>query len=115
MSDAVPGLEVSLSSPTPAALLAEVHGDLDIATVPRLHARLADALGAHRLVVVDLIGVRFLGAAGITALLRLREQTQGHHGAFRVVAAGSVLRLLSIVDLVATLDVHSTQVDALRA
>lgn len=111
---AFPGLEVVLSSPVPATLLAEVHGDLDIATVPHLHARLADAPGPHRLVVVDLTEVGFLGAAGITALLRLREHTHGHDAAFRVVAAGPALRLLSIVDLLTTLEVHPTRAGALR-
>ena len=108
------GCQVLVTTRPPATLLAEVRGDLDVATVPHLSARLATAPGPHRLVVLDLTAVQFLGAAGITALLRIRERVRGHHGTFRVVApAGPVLRLLSMVDLATTLDVRSTQTDAL--
>jgi anti-sigma B factor antagonist len=45
-----------------------VHGDVDIATAPRLTAALEDLGERYAKVVIDLADVRFMDSAGLTAL-----------------------------------------------
>jgi anti-anti-sigma factor len=52
-------------------------GELDIATVPRLHTRLEDVIARGRGdVQVNMTGLRFCGAAGINELLRARRSLE---------------------------------------
>lgn len=113
-----PVLRVALSSPTPSALLAEVHGELDLLTAPQLRSRLTHALtgSRHTVLVTDLTDVQFLGAAGISALLQAREHAHQHRIAFRVVATHRpVLLPLTLLDLTTTFDVHPSRAQALAA
>ncbi|MBB2506446.1 MULTISPECIES: STAS domain-containing protein [Pseudonocardiaceae] len=113
-----PAFRVALSSPTPSALLAEVHGELDLLTAPQLRSRLTHALtgSRHTVLVTDLTDVRFLGAAGITALLQAREHAHQRRIAFRVVATHRpVLLPLTLLDLTTTFDVHPSRAQALAA
>ena len=111
-----PPFRVVLRSPTPAALVAEVHGELDLATASPLQTRLGHVLAGteHTVLVMDVSNVRFLSATGISALLCVREYAHRRGIAFRLVATHSpVLRPLSLLGLTATLDIHPSRERAL--
>jgi anti-anti-sigma factor len=54
---------------TPALLVLEVSGDIDLDTAPTLQAALTSAIERHRYVCCDLAGVGFFGAAGANTIL----------------------------------------------
>ena len=73
-ADGRSSLDVKTRHPRPGAAVVTVRGEVDLATVPRL----ADELNAlcrtpHHQVLVDLSGVGFLSACGVTALLDLEQ------------------------------------------
>ncbi|MFD7701569.1 STAS domain-containing protein [Streptomyces caelestis] len=62
------------TSPTPAALVLEVAGDLDHTNAQRLRRAARQAtLPAGRLLAVDLGGLSFCDSSGITALIAVRS------------------------------------------
>ncbi|MGW5053840.1 STAS domain-containing protein [Actinokineospora sp. NPDC004072] len=110
-------LHIAAGTPEPGTLVLTVSGELDLATAPRLDAILAATvlLERHRLVVVDLTGVGFLGVAGITALMRHHDRALEHGIGFRLVASSrAVLRPLDLLELTGAFDIHPTVGSALR-
>jgi anti-anti-sigma factor len=62
-----------------AAGALHVSGELDLAAVPELRARVRAAAATRGAAVVDLSGVEFIDVAGLTALSSLaHEARQGH-------------------------------------
>jgi anti-anti-sigma factor len=56
--------------PTAAGAVVTVHGEVDVATAPRLRTEIAAlTLGRGQLLVVDLAGVTFCDSSGISALI----------------------------------------------
>ncbi len=67
-------LSVAARRAPPAAMVLTVRGSVDLATSPLLTARLLELLrDTHQNVVVDLTGVEFFGATGLTVLLTAKE------------------------------------------
>jgi anti-sigma B factor antagonist len=114
-----PSLEVTLHHPTVGVCVVAVNGELDVLSAPLLDAcvrhQLAVAL-AH--LILDLQPVRFLGASGLTCLMRARDLAQQ--------APGSQLHLVGLVNRTVTLslknsgllglfDTYPTLADALTA
>jgi anti-anti-sigma factor len=66
----VPDLVVHVDVCTPAVQVLRVVGELDVATAPILRTAVGEVLSARPArVVLDLAHVRFLGSAGLAALL----------------------------------------------
>jgi anti-sigma B factor antagonist len=92
----------------PGTVVLEVSGELDMATAPVLRAHIGRALGgrpAH--VVLDLAGLKFCDAAGLSvfAMARRRTATSGVSLALAAVPR-LVSRLLAITDMLRFLDVY---------
>ncbi len=65
--------------------------------------------------VVDLSGIRFCSATGLTLLLTSRQYCHDHQAALSVVASHrSVVRLLEITGLATLFDIVSTMAEAIR-
>jgi anti-sigma B factor antagonist len=92
-----------------AVLVIEAHGELDLATAPRLAARL-DALrsnGRPGRVLVDLSGVEFCDSTGLRALIGAAAELRAAGGRLAVSApAGPVSRLLDVTGAGEWLDIH---------
>ena len=78
-----------------------VTGDIDLVTAPHLEATLHDAIGDHRpqSLTIDVGGVAFLDAAGMTALIR----TYAHAGRVDIRLTNAqpmVRRVLAVAGLV---------------
>ncbi|GAA2282711.1 MULTISPECIES: STAS domain-containing protein [Kitasatospora] len=85
-------------SPAPAVVTAR--GDIDLATASSLRRQLADALRAHREVVLDLSEVTFMDCVGLGALVQARNQAD--HSGGRLILRGighPVTRLLKLTGL----------------
>jgi anti-sigma B factor antagonist len=83
------------------ATILAVRGELDIATVPTLTARL-DALGPAdmRDLILDLDRVEYISAAGLRALLHLRHRVESRGGRLCLVSRRpQILRLMRVTDL----------------
>jgi anti-sigma B factor antagonist len=82
-------LHLSVRHPDPGVCVVRVNGDLDLLTAPLLDACLREQL-SHALphLVVDLEGVTFLGASGLSSLLAARELAE---------TTGVVLHLAGLV------------------
>jgi anti-sigma B factor antagonist len=99
---AVPG-------PRPGSVVVEVTGEVDAYTAPALEVCLQSQARQRglRVLVVDLSGVTFLGAAGVTVLARAHRRCLAR-GAWLVVRTGGrrrvrrLLRLTGLAGLVAT-------------
>ena len=98
--------------------LIEVFGELDLATAPRLCAKL-DAARAQRIrrVVVDLTGVDFCDSTGLRALMGASTELRHAGGklAVAVLPDGGVARLFDVTGIREALPTHDTQQDALTA
>lgn len=92
----------------------EVHDVVDMLTAPLLGAAIGTALaGSPRALVVDLSKVTFLASAGMTVLVKAKEQ-MGDDAGFAVVADGpATSRPLKLVGLDDVLGVHPTLAEAL--
>lgn len=71
-----PPLTVSLRQLTPESATVSARGEVDAATIGVLSAALERAVMAYPLIVLDLSGVTFLGAAGANLIARVRAR--GH-------------------------------------
>ena len=87
-----------------------VAGELDIATAPKLCARLdASRAGRKPRLLVDLTEVDFCDSTGLRALLGAASEVRAHGGRFAIVCppSGDVARLLEIVGAAEWLAIHS--------
>jgi anti-sigma B factor antagonist len=98
--------------------LIEVFGELDLATAPRLCAKL-DAARAQRVrrVVVDLTGVDFCDSTGLRALMGASTELRHAGGklAVAVLPDGGVARLFDVTGIREALPTHDTQASALAS
>lgn len=90
--------------------------ELDLLTSPALDSQLSAAVtSGPRVLVVDMSDVRFMGVAGVTVLLRRREQAEGR--GVRVCLAGcpdAVVRLLALTDADGLLPRYDSAAAAVR-
>jgi anti-anti-sigma factor len=87
-------LSVTADLVSPHTVVITARGDVDMATSPLLQARLHEWIRRPGpALVVDLTGVRFFGAAGVTVLVRAAESAKTAGVEFLVVAAGRVVLL----------------------
>ncbi|MFC8513087.1 anti-sigma factor antagonist [Streptomyces sp. NPDC057257] len=84
-----------LLSAADGLLVAELRGDIDLATVPHLRFWL-DSVAALRApaYVVDLRAVTFIDSTGLSLLLRMRRRALGDGGGFAVVCSARTVRVL---------------------
>ncbi|MET7301365.1 STAS domain-containing protein [Embleya sp. NPDC005575] len=93
-----------------------VTGDLDLHTVAVVHHRVADVLGDHPTVILDLTGVTFCDSSGLNTLLRLRRRAQELGGRLVLVAPPrQMLRLLSVTGAVSVFTIHGSLAEAWAA
>ena len=77
--------------------LVAVAGELDMATVPTLEARLEEAAGKGLDIALDLHALNFIDASGLRALLRAKADAREQGRRFEIVSQGAPLtRLLAI-------------------
>ena len=98
--------------------LLEVFGELDLATAPRLCARLDAARGARvRRVVVDLTGVDFIDSTGLRALMGASTELRHAGGklAVALLPEGGVARLFDVTGIRESLRTFDTQGEALAS
>lgn len=105
----VEALRVAIDQPMPGLRVVRVAGELDMLTAPQLDSCLLsqiDARGEH--VVVDLNKVTFLGAAGLTSLVRAREAATGHHIELHLTGVDhrAIARPLEVTELRPTFSIH---------
>jgi anti-sigma B factor antagonist len=58
-------------------IVLEVSGEIDMATAPMLASALDAAPPGHRMVVLDLSAVGFMGSCGVATILQAREVLAG--------------------------------------
>lgn len=108
--DVASALTVRVAQHGPVAVV-EVAGDLDMDTTTALVDQAVELLGggSPALMMLDLAGVRFFGAAGVRALLELRDAT-GACGAGLVLRNPSppVLSVLTIAGVTGMFQVETS-------
>jgi len=82
-----------------ASMRLALTGELDLAAVPVLDARLADARAAERTVCLDLSNLEFIDSTGLQALVRAIDDahTNGWHLQIGREVAPQVMRLFELV------------------
>jgi anti-anti-sigma factor len=70
-------LDLQVTEHGPHARVVTVTGEIDALTAPKLGALLSAQLAATAVLVIDLARVRFLGSAGLSALLRPMNSRSG--------------------------------------
>lgn len=84
-------------------VVVRVSGEVDSRTAPQLSAAIHRQLdaGTCRRVVVDLRGVKFIGAQGVMVLENARQHAEANHIGFCLVAEGrAVLRPLQALGMI---------------
>lgn len=108
------GIAVRLTS---QATIVTLTGELDLATVPMLDARLA-ALGGQRAphLVVDVTALTFCDCSGLGALVRARNQAAARGGWLRLCGAADPLtKTIKIARMASALPCYPGLADALAA
>ena len=96
----------------------EVAGELDIATAPRLCARLdATRAGRRPRLLVDLTDVDFCDSTGLRALMGASTELRHAGGrlAVALLPAGAVARLFDVAGIRESLPTFDTQAEALAS
>ena len=98
----------------PGCTIARLRGDLDIAATAAVREGLAGLLGPGvRLLIIDLSGVSFCGAAGLAVLIGTQRRAAARRITVRVAAPRPhTARLLRITGLDRSLRVCATLADA---
>ncbi|MEV0245059.1 STAS domain-containing protein [Nocardia sp. NPDC050712] len=90
-----------------------IGGEVDILTAPQLARALDLAVAAHpSRILADLSGVLYMGAAGLTVLLRAHAAA-GPHTVFAVIANGAAARPLRVTDVDSAFAVYPNRETAL--
>src|SRR5215217_1839092 len=96
--DALPSFELTVQRYDSVATLV-VSGELDLATVPRLSAAVAEH-GDAKVLVLDMTATTFIDSAGVRALLQADGRSAGSGSRLVVVAGdGAVRRVLELCQL----------------
>jgi anti-anti-sigma factor len=90
---ATPSVPLFLISDAAGAL--HVSGELDLAAVPELRARVRAAAATRGAAVVDLSGVEFIDVAGLSALSALAHEARREHWRLDVRDVPLVVRQLA--------------------
>jgi anti-anti-sigma factor len=108
-------LTVEACPVSPDTVVITVCGEVDLHTSPSLQVGLFTHLGYTRSrLVIDLTGVGFFGAAGLTVLLAARAAATTSGIAMCLVTdARPMLRLLAVTGLDSVFDVHPDLAEAL--
>jgi anti-sigma B factor antagonist len=111
-----PLLRVWIERPRRSAVIATVEGEIDLHSAPHLRAAIAAPLGdTAGTFVIDLCRVRFLGAAGITALVRAQRHIEARHWRLRLVTGSPCVEgLLLLPELNMRLSVRNNLEQALN-
>jgi len=98
----------------PTGLVLSVHGELDVATVPKLRCHLGAALArGDRRIVIDLRPLEFLDSVAVAALLHTARELGDDGRLAVVVAPESYIRMVfEIAGLPQCLDVVETRAEA---
>lgn len=81
-----------------------LHGELDLASAPRLAERLEEACRSSHALVVDVAELRFCDSSGIRELLRAAARCAQDGTDFKVVgASGTVRRVFEVSGVAETL------------
>ena len=93
-----------------------VHGEVDVATAPRLRAEIgALTLGRGQLLVVDLAGVTFCDSSGISALIAARNVAEAAGAAVALAALPARLsRTFGLIGLADFFPTYPSAEDAFR-
>jgi anti-sigma B factor antagonist len=92
-----------------------VHGELDLATAPRLKWPLVDALDSgRRRVLVDLAGVTFMDSTALGVLIGVRRSLKPEARMAIVCTHPDVLRIFEISGLDLAFEIGATREEALR-
>jgi anti-sigma B factor antagonist len=99
-----------------AAVVLQVHGEIDMLTSPRLRNELIDLLDSRpSVLVLDLAGVSFFASSGLATLVEASEAAAEAGVPLRLAAMGrSVRRPLQITGLAARFDTYDDVPGALR-
>jgi anti-sigma B factor antagonist len=91
-----------------SAMVVSVHGELDLATAPRLEEELTTRTPGKHL-VIDLTGCTFLDSSGVRVLALTASALSEEEGRLAVVASDAgIVRVLEITGIDTLIDVHSS-------
>jgi anti-sigma B factor antagonist len=112
-------LGLRVQHPAVGICVVAVAGELDLLTAPLLDACVREQLAAAPTnLILDLQAVRFLGASGLSCLLRAREgvqQTTGVRLHLTGLVTRAVARSLEVTGLLEQFDTYPRLIDALTA
>jgi anti-sigma B factor antagonist len=91
-------------------------GEIDLATSPALRSRLQDAIGRHRVVIVDLSDVTFIDSTGLGVLIGGLRRVNEAGGEMKIVVADPrVLKIFEITGLTELFSIHPSLAEATSA
>jgi anti-sigma B factor antagonist len=92
-----------------------ISGDIDLATAPAVEHAIAAVLAENPpSLIIDLLGVQFLGSVGVGVLVNTRDKFADSER-FSVVAQGRITRrIIQLLDLDRVLSLHETVEQALN-
>jgi anti-anti-sigma factor len=92
-----------------------LRGEVDLANASDVGAELIAAAARAPLIIVDLAGLTFIDASGITALVRVRKRAQEAGGDLYLCAPqAQACRVLSVIRPADTFSVHTSVAEAAR-
>ncbi|MFE5992607.1 STAS domain-containing protein [Streptomyces sp. NPDC056453] len=88
----------------------EVHGEVDVSTVPRIREYISACIEAGRYyLIVDLVGVSFMDSTGLGLFVHIGKRIRTHAGDLRLVITNpNVLQIFHITNLHQSLQIHDS-------
>lgn len=108
------GLDIRVDEPATGLVVVRVAGEIDILGAPLLRQCVDDRLPGACAFVLDLSGVTFFGAAGISVLVEASAAAERLRVNWALACPPAVLRPLQVTDLARRLPVCSEFPEAVR-
>lgn len=113
------GLDIKITTHklTDDAVMAEIHGEIDVYTSPKVKEALTELTdkGKYNL-IINLEGVRYIDSTGLGVLIGALKKVREHNGTISIICTNpQIKKIFNITGLVKIFGIYKDQSEALKS